>query len=143
MIRCPDCRKPISDCAAACPSCGLILTTDAVALEKAGEQRAKCMRDFCFLLCVVAAVPVFLLIGVLGTSSPSHPTVHTPSLAPTRSSTSDYAADAARQMELGEKRYPTRRELREYLIPDARQAVREGSTSDADYERWTGEAFPQ
>jgi hypothetical protein len=43
LINCPECRKPVSEAANACPGCGFTLTPDVVAVQKrkgkANEQR--------------------------------------------------------------------------------------------------------
>lgn len=44
---------------------------------------------------------------------------------------------------LGSKQYPTNAELREYVILEGRQGVREGQWTKGDFERYTGEKFPK
>lgn len=91
-----------------------------------------------------APTPMHVLPGPLPTEA--HPTVVPvqPMITPTpmRTITSDYATDSARLRELGQKHHPTQSELREYLILDARQAVREGALPKSNYEQWTGEKMP-
>src|SRR6185437_5626121 len=59
------------------------------------------------------------------------------------STKSNYATDEARIQQLGEKRYATQSEIREYLNLDAKQSVREGAMSKSDFEQYTGQAFPE
>lgn len=56
---------------------------------------------------------------------------------------SDHATDEARMRSLGSKQYPTNAELREYVILEGRQGVREGQWTKGDFERYTGEKFPK
>jgi hypothetical protein len=38
LINCPECRKPVSETAATCPSCGFGLSPEVVATQKAKQQ---------------------------------------------------------------------------------------------------------
>jgi hypothetical protein len=143
LINCPECRKSVSETACACPGCGFPLTPGVAAFQKVKKQKTD-------QAAALIGVGVFLLIialcsGVLRSSSPSSssssPSSSSPP-APKPVIRSDYATDAARQRELGAKYHPTPSEIREYLILDGRQAVREGSMSKAAFERYTGEKFP-
>jgi hypothetical protein len=105
--------------------------------KKHVEQAAVLIAVGAFLVMIV------LCSGVLMSSSSSSPSSSSSSPTSKPVVKSDYATDAARLGELGEKYYPTSSEIREALILDARQAVREGSTSKAAFEQWTGEKFPE
>ena len=71
-----------------------------------------------------------------------------PARAPARSSVEIVEArpasrqfDLVRYVELGEKRYPSREEVEEYLILDARLSVQRGLSTEQDFEEWTGQPY--
>jgi hypothetical protein len=41
MICCPECRKPISETASACPGCGLTVTPDIVTKQKVKQRKSE------------------------------------------------------------------------------------------------------
>ncbi|MFZ1934351.1 MAG: zinc ribbon domain-containing protein [Thermoguttaceae bacterium] len=71
LINCPECKKPVSETAAACPGCGFALTPDIVAVLKEKKQKEGQVG-------VLIALGVFLVFVVLCsgvfTSSPSSST---------------------------------------------------------------------
>jgi hypothetical protein len=142
LINCPECHKPISDAAQACPNCGFTLTPDVVALQKVNAQNAKRHGDIISLVVVSAGVVWAAFSGGAFRSS-SPPSSSSGVATPKHAATSNYAADAARQRQLGENHSPTPSEIREYLILDAKQSVREGSMSKSAYHDWTKEKFSE
>jgi len=139
LISCPECQKPVSEAARACPGCGFTFTPDVVAAQKLKKQKneqAAGLLGVGFLV-----IMILLCSGVFTPNTPSSSSSRSPP-APKPAVKSDYATDAARQRELGQKYHPTQSEIREYLILDARQAVREGSMSKSAYEQWTKQKFP-
>jgi len=78
MIRCPECQKPISESAYACPGCGCTLTPDIAATQKVKKQQSEQVA-----LIVVGGIFLLTIVfcsGVL-TSSSSSPTSVSPSSA--------------------------------------------------------------
>lgn len=71
----------------------------------------------------------------LGANNPARPSTSN------SAHTSEYAHEYARHADLGYKRYPSKDEIREILILDARLAVKEGTMSVTAFERWTGEKY--
>lgn len=57
------------------------------------------------------------------------------------SSASRLAAERARYAELGDKSFPSRSELREFLLMDGRLGVAEGEWSASDFEEYTGDKY--
>ncbi len=51
------------------------------------------------------------------------------------------ASEMRRYIELGKKKYPTRAEIREYLLLDARLSVRSGKMTIRQFEEFTGEEY--
>lgn len=148
MIGCPECGKLISESATTCPNCGFALSPAIVAAQNAEKQKT----DQFALVSLVGFFLLFMLVvcsGIFSSRPSSSPSLSSPppppigSTPPTPSPRTDYLTDEARIRELGKKYYPSRDEIRESLILDARQSVREGTMSKEEYRRWTGETFPE
>ena len=80
LINCPTCGKPISEVAKSCPGCGLPLTLDVVAAQKAKKQKA----EQASAMTVFGGLGVFLVFFLLCSgvfksqpSSPPSPVVET------------------------------------------------------------------
>ena len=126
LIKCPECRKTVSEAAIACPGCGFALTLDLVVAQKVKKQKNE-------QAAVLIGVGIFLVIVVpcsrVLTSSWLPPSTSPSSYSPSAAkpvATSSYLTDAVRQRELGQKYHPTPSEIREYLILDGRQASARG-----------------
>ncbi len=97
----------------------------------------------CFIAAFVLIPVLLYLVNSNVSKAPPVQSYTSPATSATRADVkSDYVRDEARLRELGRKYHPTREEIRELLILDARQSVREGSMSRSQYEQWTHERFP-
>ena len=168
LVCCPECRTPMCESANTCPGCGIAVTSDLIATPKDTEPITS---GAIWLVCVCCFfLPILAFSGVIVSRPSSSPSTSAPERvvkarpasspsatvravrrqstssslsAPERPVESSYVTDALRQRELGQKYYPTQNEIREYLILDARQSVREGAISASAFEQWTGEKFSQ
>jgi hypothetical protein len=94
-IKCPECMKPISETANACPQCGFPLTPEKVAVQK--EKEAKDNMG-CALMSIVIVV-CFVIAGIAGRSSSSSSSSSSSTSSPTSpTSRSQYDEAADRQL---------------------------------------------
>jgi hypothetical protein len=64
LINCPECRKPVSAAANACPHCGFTFTPDVVAVQKVKKQNDELASTL--IAIALTAIGVFLFVAVLG-----------------------------------------------------------------------------
>lgn len=147
LITCPDCHKQVSENAEHCPHCGLPVTAELVAAHRQKIEEAKKQEPW-YAFGVLGILGVFFLVfcsGVFSGSKSMTTSYPTPAPTPARSANempqSEYGRESAHHAELGQKMYPTKEELREYLLLDGRLSVKEGQMSVQDYERYTGQKY--
>ena len=135
LINCPECRKPVSEAANACPRCGFTFTPDLVAAQKVKMEKAQQAGGL-----IALGLFVFMLLICSGVFTSSSSSSSSPAPKPVVKST--YASDEARGIELLQKDQLSPKEIRECLLIDGRQAVRKGYMSKSAFEQYTGEEFP-
>ncbi len=150
LIQCPECKKPVSEAAPACPGCGFTFNPAVIAAQKETNRKAEQSAGVFTMFFLGAVVVLFLMCsGVFSPKPSSSDDSSSPSSTINKPvAKSDYATDQARllktcgDIEEG-KSSDLSSDFHEAGILAARQNVRRGEMSKEVYEKFTGEKFPE
>ncbi len=93
LIPCPECQKPVSEAASACPACGFTLSPDVIATQK--ERKRKSDRDGTAFGMIFIGLFVLLFLICSGVFSPKSSSSDSSSSA-TSTSSPAFASDKER-----------------------------------------------
>ncbi len=94
LIQCPECKKPVSEAAPACPGCGFTFSPAVIAAQKETKRKAEQSASVFTVFFVGAIVVLFLVCS--GVFSPKSNSSSSPTTSPTDTGTPAFANDKER-----------------------------------------------